>query len=497
MVNQLQPSVIKGVCFAFMSLLVFPRPTLAHQIPAQYRDQIKAQAEFSSKQPVRLILKLLDATVPGKPTRVQARLLNSDGSPVPSASDSNLMVEMRLPSGKTEAQKAQIKKGSSEVEFSITPSEPGYIELYVRPSVGNLRPALVDFIVRAPSKRPAALNITPSYGASPSLPAHANRLVLASFPVPQEPIPTARNSRVRRSPVVHITVGDAAGYYIANGKDSAQITATYESPDLQPAPANIHLWFKWTNSGTLDHQPLQINKGEFSATAHFTCVWPADIHFSFGSSTPVYAVVGDTEFTLHFIPTGVALVGPNQLSLVDNTPVSIVFYDANNNPVAPGKKWNISLHSSESRLHFAPGAIEVASDSPTGSAALLPVAWGADTIEAVVPNYQTRPLKVVVTGWLVVILCLAGGVAGGLAAYNKFKGSWVWRVFLGILGGATLSWLYVYLALPNVISAIAHNMLSAFFVSVIGGYLGTSVLDLAAKRFGWISGSSHSAPESP
>jgi uncharacterized membrane protein YeaQ/YmgE (transglycosylase-associated protein family) len=63
----------------------------------------------------------------------------------------------------------------------------------------------------------------------------------------------------------------------------------------------------------------------------------------------------------------------------------------------------------------------------------------------------------------------------------------LWRIFLGILGGAVLSWLYVYLALPNVSSNLAHNTFSVFFVSVLGGYLGTTVLDIAAKRFGWIS----------
>ena len=57
---------------------------------------------------------------------------------------------------------------------------------------------------------------------------------------------------------------------------------------------------------------------------------------------------------MHSIPNGAALVGPNQLSIIDNTPVSLVFYDANNNPVAPGKKCTVTLRSDGSRLHFAP-----------------------------------------------------------------------------------------------------------------------------------------------
>jgi hypothetical protein len=121
-----------------------------------------------------------------------------------------------------------------------------------------------------------------------------------------------------------------------------------------------------------------------------------------------------------------------------------------------------------------------------GSSALFPVIWGGDTVEAVVANYQPQPLVVVVTGWLVLGLCLGGGLAGGLAAYNQFKGSWFWRIFLGILGGAVLSWAYIWLALPAASARLAHNTFSVFFVSLIGGYLGTRAIELVAKRFGWI-----------
>ena len=56
---------------------------------------------------------------------------------------------------------------------------------------------------------------------------------------------------------------------------------------------------------------------------------------------------------------------------------------------------------------------------------------------------------------------------------------------MGIVGGAMLSWMYVFLAPPNLGVNLAHSIVSVLFVSIIGGYLGTTVLDLAAKRFGW------------
>lgn len=239
-------------------------------------------------------------------------------------------------------------------------------------------------------------------------------------------------------------------------------------------------------NGMLDAQPVLIEKGAFSGMTHLTSLRPGDVSAKFVSSTPSYVVEGEAQVTAHFVPPLIALLGPEKLSIVDNTPVMIVFLDGQNNPVSPGKKWTVTLHSKQSKLHFGPESFEVPDNSPMGSAHLLPVSWGNDTVEAVVEDYRPHPLAVTVTGWVVVGLCLAGGIAGGLVAFNKFKDSWYWRVFLGILGGAVLSWMYVFLALPNLSVDLAHSLVSVFFVSIIGGYLGTAVLDLAAKRFGWI-----------
>jgi len=61
------------------------------------------------------------------------------------------------------------------------------------------------------------------------------------------------------------------------------------------------------------------------------------------------------------------------------------------------------MHCYPSERRIAPAfcsGIEVAGDSPSASAALMPVAWGSDTVEVIVPSYKTQPLKIVVTGWI-------------------------------------------------------------------------------------------------
>lgn len=170
----------------------------------------------------------------------------------------------------------------------------------------------------------------------------------------------------------------------------------------------------------------------------------------------------------------------------------------------------MTLHCKQSKLHFAPATFEVQGNSPTGSPALFPVAWGSDTVEALLANYSPQPLSVVITGWMVLGLCLGGGLADGLAAYDKFKGSWLWRIFVGILGGAILTWLYVYRfvqgpcgggelgeALDGRVGEArvprasererghCPQYVQRVFVAVLGGYLGTTVLDFAAKQLGW------------
>src|SRR5207245_8062643 len=103
-----------------------------------------------------------------------------------------------------------------------------------------------------------------------------------SFRFPPErsdPALTPENSGAAiAAPVLHISLSDPNGTYRANGKDAAVISVVFESPDLSPAPADIHIWLRVTN-GVLDPpQPLQIKKGTFLASTQLTSMWPAEAH---------------------------------------------------------------------------------------------------------------------------------------------------------------------------------------------------------------------------
>ena len=74
---------------------------------------------------------------------------------------------------------------------------------------------------------------------------------------------------------------------------------------------------------------------------------------------------------------------------------------------------------------------------------------------------------------------------GGIAAWDALKGAIAGRIFVGILGAIVLVWISVYAVLPRTHSIIAHNMVSVFVLSIIGGFGGTRVLDFAGKKFGY------------
>lgn len=479
----------------------------AEQLSVESKAQIMHQAALSASLPAKMALKLAsaEATV-GAKTQGSIQLLNAEGQLVPAKQEWACQVLFQPSSGASQSQTVLIKEGQSTAQFEFVPQQAGFTSISVTPPVAGVRPDKTELIVR-PAKTPPkkkAEKSTPSPWASVSrlgistvVRTPAPRFLEARFvrrPEPSDSDQVPAGSGTPSSSVLHISVNNVGSNYFANGKDAAVISAIFESPDLSPTPANIHIWLQWTNGSLDPPQPLLIAKGAFEGTTNLTSQSPADIQVNFVSSTPAYPTTGDVNFTAHFVPPGAALIGPVKLSVVDDPEVMLVFFDAQGNPVSPGKDWPVTLRSQQSKLHFAPEAFTVVANSPAGSAEVLPISVGTDTIEAVVASYNPQPLQIVVTGWLVLGLCLAGGIAGGLAAYNKLKGSWFWRIFLGILGGATSCWLYVFLGLPSISSGIAHNTVSVFFVALLGGYSGIAVLDFfAAKLAGKLGLSSSGA----
>jgi hypothetical protein len=490
------------------SLLVFVILPVAGS-PAQERmnAQISNQGLYLAARPAKITIKLPDQppTV-GSRAQLALTLWKADNTAAPAKEPWQCKVAIQYPSGKSVSQTVLIKPGDSSATFEFSADEPGVTtisaspppqsgarsdktEIVVLPAqkMGKGKKPKIGSLLPLPTEQVWSRSLDQSRETQPTL--QLARYDLGE-PFGQVPPHGGGNHPEKK---LRISVGDVGGDYVANGKDSVQITATYESDDLSPAPTDIHVWFRW-DFGTLDPpQPLVIAKGTFMGKSALTSASPTDVHFKFDSSTPHLRAQGDTDCTFHFVPYGAALTGPDQLSIVDNPQVTIVFFDENQKPVAPGRSWQVNLSSKNSKLHFTPQSFQVTPNSPTTTAALYPVSFGSDTVAVVVEHYTPLPLPVKITGWMVLGLCIGGGLAGGLAAYNKFRGSVVWRMFLGVLGGGVLCWMYVFLALPSISNGVAHSLVSVLFVAILGGYLGTSVLDFAARKFGFAGGDAPAA----
>ncbi len=493
---------LKKARFAF-AISIFLGATWADGLSAgpaanQASAQINAQVAQFAAQPVKVTATTEAPAVVGTTSQIQIGLLNADSKPVPAKGDSEYEVSITPPSGSAITQKVLIKAGENMTQVPFSPSRPGVTSITVRPLAEGVRAESTMIVVRPPvygkvakggkTKTPIGLLRSPDNNDSKSESYWATeqsqpkfQTVALALPAPESEFqPDGGGQPAQPAPMLHIFVDNIAGAHYATGKDAAVISAIYDSPDYSAAPTDIRIFFNMTTGALDPGLPLVILKGTFKGSAHLTSTSPADVHVTFTSSSPQLPSQGDTDFVIHFVPPIVQFYVPNQLSIVDNPTVTADFFDEHGVEMSTAQSYQVSLHSEQSKLKISPNPFQ----PPSGHADLFPTSVGSDTLDATVTYYPIQKLTIVITGWLVLGLCIAGGLAGGLAAYNKFQGSWKWRIFLGILGGAALCWLYVYLALPSITSNIAHNTISVFFIALIGGYGGTYTLDKVAQKFG-------------
>jgi hypothetical protein len=216
-----------------------------------------------------------------------------------------------------------------------------------------------------------------------------------------------------------------------------------------------------------------------------------EAHVSLVASAPAYPVEGAKAYTVRFGPAiyGIDVQGPQRLSLVEDGIVEARFYDKDGNLIQTATKRTITITPISSKVQVRPMRVDIEPGNSSATISVLPMSFGRAEFKVSTPGYPSVVYALEITSWSVILLCLGGGIVGGVCAFKAFKGSLLWRIFLGVVGGAVLAWLYVYLALPKTESRLAHNLVSVLFVSILGGYLGLQALDFASKRLGLISSS--------
>jgi hypothetical protein len=159
--------------------------------------------------------------------------------------------------------------------------------------------------------------------------------------------------------------------------------------------------------------------------------------------------------------------------------------DQNANPVSTHRPLSYRFSVNSAHLKLAPAADRTKTGAFDFSTNITPSALGNVIIEAAVEGLPPITQKVDITGLLLLFFCMLGGAAGALVNHLDLKQKGLAKsLATGIIVALPVTWLYVWVGLPNFNAAFFHNQLSAIMVAIIAGVGGAAGLKAAAKRFG-------------
>ncbi len=429
------------------------------QVQVQVQAQMQAQARRAAVGPMKLdVHPLTHAPRVGSKVSVEVSLRDSTNQLAVWNRPSQLEVEVTGPSGKPEKHTVTIPPGQSSVQFTFDASEPGLVYFKARETNDTLLPGGNSVLVTGAQagKKSRKMKRSASRLAPAREPAH---LLPVAAHVWEPPTPLAvpdwteqgpggvPDAAPPSAPELLLTNSSGKDEILADGKDFARIKVYFMDPQGEPAPSDIKVWLTWSN-GELHPHPLVIKKGKVSAEAVWASRSPVEAKLSLVISAPKYAVEGTRELKVPFVPPiyGIGPSSPNplKLSLIDCEPVVAQFFDEQGRTVQTSKPRRVTFISSNPALRLDPSSRDVQPNESGASIFVLPTWRGRSTLDIWTPGYDHQTLVVEVKMWLVLMLCLSGGVAGGIAAKETLKGSVAWRIFVGILGAIVLVWICVY-----------------------------------------------------
>jgi hypothetical protein len=484
-----------------LSLLVTDMPLQAlSQAQMQSRPPMKELARRAAQRPMKLdVHPLTRGARVGDKVSIELSLFDANNQLASWDRQCQIEVGVTNPSGKVDKYLVTIPAGQTAARFTFDAREVGLLTLKARETNDTLLPGGNSMLIGRARISKRGRKVKPSDFPSGSVRQSAHVLLIAAHTGEPQP-PRAGSEGIGQgptggsettapsSPELLLTNSSGKNEILADGKDFARIQVYYMGPLGEPASSDIRVWLTWSN-GKLEPQPLVIKKGESFAEAQWSSLSPVDATVSLVTSAPKYAVEGKQELKVSFVPAiyGVAPSSPNplKLSLIDCEPLVAQFFDREGRTVQTNKRRRITFISSNPSLHLDPPYRDVPPNESAASIFLQPTWSGSSKLDIWTPGYDHQTLEVQVTMWLVLVLCLGGGLVGGIVAKEALKGSIAWRIFVGLVGAIVLVWISVFAVLPQTHSIIAHNLVSVFVVGILGGYGGTRVLDAVGKKLGY------------
>jgi hypothetical protein len=476
----------------------------------QQQSQMRQMATRAAAGPIKLdVQPEVASAVVNSNVSVRVFMRNADNQPATWERPCTLNLEVTFPSKKVERQQMVIPVGQNSGSVTFVATEYGVTHIRVAEATDSLLSAgNTVFIVSPPRKHAKSAEKKPR----PSGVSHRDflvapgihpRFMLASWkssfgeeaiPELQNPPPApAATSSAEPPTTPQLLLVNSTGKeeILSDGKDFARVSVYYMAPDGKGAPSDILLWMSWSN-GTFNPQPMVIHRGEMTAEGKLVSGSPVEATISLVSSAPKMPVQGSSTIHVVFSPP-IYGFGPAtsesvvKMSLIDREPLVGCFFDDQGRCIQTDHKRHVNVSSTNPSLHVEPDSFDVSANDGTATFYLEPTWSGTASLDMWTPGHNKQRIAIEISLWLVVVLCLVGGVAGGIAARDTLKGSIWWRSFIGIMGAIVLVWLCVFTVVPQTHSMIAHSLISVLVVGIVGGYAGTRVLDFAAKKLGVLS----------
>ena len=467
-----------------------------------YSQLMKQQAQDAMRRPVKVDVVPVDqANRAGKPVAIQVLLRDGEGKPAKAGQSIVVELTATQPSGQISKTAVTFSPEEDSKRVELPLSEAGLTKLSVRQVndqlLGSTNYVAVtsepDQIGRSKKKKAIQHKKTSDtvkrndselllYNR-PLREAQVRRLIFASY-ADQSPNEPSALGLAGSGPTLMLKVSgenDAEGIR-ADGVAYARIQIFYMGPE--PPRRDIQVWVSWTN-GDITANPIIIPRNQLAGEAQWTSKSPIPTaKLSVAGTNPPIPFAGSTEATVTF---GEPILGigfanpPRNITIVDSITLTAMFFDAAGNPIPTAKKRTYRFVSNSPILRLNPDHAEVDAGNAEFSTMVVPTYPGESQIEAFTPGYQPVVLKMTVTGLGVLLICVVGGVLGGLVAYINSQGKLWARIVTGIIVGMVASWAYVFLGLPNTQAMILHTQISVLFVSILAAFAGVKVFSTITK----------------
>lgn len=469
-----------------VALWLIASPLLAQQSPTSVPAKI-------ALAPVNLQNRM------GEPVSVNLQLLDANGHPVSAIANVNAEVKVQSPSGQTESYPVTFAAGESTKQVPLSIPESGVAKLTVKQNEQRLIGGSAFVLVRPEGKSHMEVPKTGAKkkpaGKGPSarvLRYSQPHLVYASLtfaePEPQGPA----SSDPPSGPQLQLAVSgeDVNGGTRADGQTCARVQVFYLGTDeLQ---RDVQVWLSFSN-GDIDNNPIVIRKGTAVGEACWRSQYPipaASLQVAATSPANVAFVPtnpgADPKRVTHKFTDNIRGIAfrnpPASITIVDIFKLTAGFTGPDGQPVKVTDQRSIHFTTDSAVLQLSPLETIVEVGNFDSSTVLVPTFFGKSIVQASTPDYPIASQPITITWLGVLLVCLTGGLVGGLLAWINSQGKlWV-RIVTGVIVGLVASWAYVVVGLPKVSSQFLHNELSVFFVSLlfaVGGVKGLATISSA------------------